>query len=80
MRICVRFFALYRDLTGLDEEEYVLKDGSKVGDLINLVVEKHASMKGAKGILVASNNAFVKFNTFLKDGDEVALLPPVSGG
>lgn len=80
MRICVLFFALYRDLTGRDEEEYVLKSGSKVGDLINLVVEKHESMKGAKGMLIAINNAFVKFDTSLKDGDEVALLPPVSGG
>ena len=80
MRICVLFFALYKDLTGRDEEEYVLKSGSKVGDLINLVVEKHESMKGAKGMLIAINNAFVKFDTSLKDGDEVALLPPVSGG
>ena len=80
MRIHVRFFALYRDLTGRDEEEYVLKSGSKVRDLINLVVEKHESMKGAKGMLIAINNAFVKLDTFLKDGDEIALLPPVSGG
>ena len=80
LRIRVFFFALYGELTGRDEEEYVLKSGSKVGDLINLVVEKHESMKGAKGMLIAINNSFVKFDTSLKDGDEVALLPPVSGG
>lgn len=80
MRICVRFFALYGDLTGVDEEEYVLKPGSKVEDLINRVVKKHESLKGVKGLLIAINNAFVEFDTYLKDGDEVALLPPVSGG
>lgn len=80
MRICVRFFALYEDLIGRDEEVYFLKSGSKVGDIINLVVEKHESMKGANGMLIAINNTFVKLDTFLKDGDEVALLPPVSGG
>ena len=51
LRICVRFFALYGELIGCDEEEYVLKFGSKVEDLINLVVEKHEHMKGVKGML-----------------------------
>ena len=80
MRIRVRFFALYGELVGRDEEEYTLKSGSKVEDLINLVVEKHEHMKELKGMLVAINNVFVKSGTHLKDGDVVALLPPVSGG
>jgi molybdopterin synthase sulfur carrier subunit len=80
LKICVHFFALYGELIGRDEEEYVLKPGSKVEDLINLVVKKHEHMKGVKGMMIAINNAFVKFDTTLKDGDTVALLPPVSGG
>ena len=80
MRICVRFFALYKELVGLDEEEYTLKSSSQIEDLINLVVEKHECLKEVKGMLVAINNVFVKPDTALKDGDEVALLPPVSGG
>jgi molybdopterin converting factor subunit 1 len=80
LRVRVRFFALYEELTGRDEEEYVLKSGSKVEDLIDLVVEKHESMKGVTGMLVAINNAFVKYDASLRDGEEVALFPPVSGG
>ena len=80
LRIHVRFFALYKELAGLDEEEYTLNSGSKVEDLINLVAEKHGNMKDLKGVLVAINNAFCEPDAELKDGDVVALLPPVSGG
>jgi len=80
LRICVRFFALYRELIGLGEQEYTLNLGSKVEDLIKLIVEKHENMKDMKGMLVAINNAFVESDAELKNGDVVALLPPVSGG
>lgn len=80
LRICVRFFALYGDLAGCDEEDYTLKSGSKVEDLINLVAERHKPMRGMRGMMIAVNSAFVKSDTALKDGDTVALLPPVSGG
>jgi len=80
LKVRVRFFALYEELTGRDEEEYVLKPGSKVEDLIDLVVEKHESMKDVTGMLVAINNSFVKYDASLKDLEDVALFPPVSGG
>jgi molybdopterin converting factor small subunit len=67
-------FARYRDLLGFDRLE--LQPAPTLGALL----EDPRFAKLPKDALLAVNQAFADRDAGLKDGDEVALLPPVSGG
>ena len=72
--ITVLTFARYRDLLGFDRLELPL-----VPTLEALLSDARFA-KLPKDALLAVNQAFADRGVVLKDGDEVALLPPVSGG
>ncbi|MBS82904.1 MAG: molybdopterin converting factor subunit 1 [Gammaproteobacteria bacterium] len=77
MNINVKYFASIRDLIGKDSEVLNLDDGASVKDLWNIVVvDKHSPTK----LLIAVNHEYVDGKYKLKDGDEVAFFPPVTGG
>ncbi|HET8714756.1 MAG TPA: MoaD/ThiS family protein [Holophagaceae bacterium] len=72
--ITVLAFARYRDLLGFQRLE--LPPAPSLGEL--LADARFAALP--KDALLAVNQAFADRGAALKDGDEVALLPPVSGG
>ena len=76
MQITVRLFAGLRELAGTGRQELDLADGSSVADVWQ------ALGLGAEpaGLLYAVNRAYAERETELSEGDEVALIPPVSGG
>ncbi|MBI4415449.1 MAG: MoaD family protein [Euryarchaeota archaeon] len=79
--VTVRFFAAYRELTGLRETRVALADGATLGDLLARVFEAHPKLARYRpSMLLAVNQEFADPGVRLKAGDEVALLPPVSGG
>jgi molybdopterin converting factor subunit 1 len=80
-QICVqvRLFASYREAAGTNRLEAPLPTGARVRDLIDLLAERLPALRTAPG-LVAVNHAYVQPDFELHDGDEVALIPPVSGG
>ena len=72
----VRFFAALREQAGQRERELELADGARVDDVwpaLGLGDEP-------RGLVYAVNRAYVERGAPLADGDEVALIPPVSGG
>jgi molybdopterin synthase catalytic subunit/molybdopterin converting factor small subunit len=76
MRVAVRLFAALRELAGARETALELDDGASVDDVwpaLGLGDEP-------AGLVYAVNHAYVERGTPLADGDEVALIPPVSGG
>ncbi len=76
MRISVRLFAGLREQAGARERSLEVPDGATVADvwpLLDLGVEP-------AGLLYAVNRAYAGPETVLGEGDEVALIPPVSGG
>jgi molybdopterin synthase catalytic subunit/molybdopterin converting factor small subunit len=76
MRISVRLFAALRERAGVRACELELPAGATVGDVwreLDLGDEP-------EGLLYALNRAYVERFMVLADGDEVALIPPVSGG
>ena len=76
MRVSVRLFAALREQAGTGERRLELPDDATVGDVWPwLDLGKEPS-----GLLYALNKAYVERATALADGDEVALIPPVSGG
>lgn len=81
MRISVRFFAILRDRAGLPETSMDLPDGATVGDALDRINRQFPDMADQmKRIALAVNRAYVKSDEALRDGDELALIPPVSGG
>ena len=80
MKIIARFFALYREKTGLSSVVVELPDGSTANDLMDHLHLEYESLPKWDGIMIAINSEYSDFKTLLYDNDEVAFIPPVSGG
>lgn len=76
MKINIRLFAGLRQAAGFKEKTFEMADGATVADLL---AQLPAAVTG-RTFYVAVNQAYAQRETALEDGDEVALLPPVSGG
>ena len=74
------YFASYREVTGLAEEEVELSEGSTVGVLMEIVKRLHGSLQGVGRMFVAVNGGFAEPGVVLREEDVVAFFPPVSGG
>ena len=81
MRVAVLLFGSLREAVGAKELSVALADGASVAELRALLVETHPACAalGAR-LRVAVNRRFAPDGAALADGDEVAFLPPVSGG
>lgn len=84
MKITVRYFALLRELMGRESEVLSWDDAEPTVERLRLLLANRvpASADFLRGgtLLVAVNREYAAGGTVLKDGDEVALFPPVSGG
>ena len=81
MRLQVRLFARARDLAGADSVVVELPDGATAADLRRRLVDMHPNLAGlATKSAVAVNAEFAEDRCVLREDDEIALLPPVSGG
>src|SRR5438093_113095 len=81
MQVQVRFFATYREIVGAGQLAWTLRDGTTVGQLVEAVLAKYPRLVGhGNHMLLAVNHEVVRPDNVLMEGDEVALLPPVSGG
>jgi len=79
--VTVRFFAAYREATGLRETRVPVKPGSTLGELVDRLLDAYPDLRRHRGsMLLAVNEEFAEPAASLKAGDEVALMPPVSGG
>ena len=79
MRIDVLYFASLRDVTGVDRERVDMADGD-AAQLFQQLDAKHAFTLPRERLRVAINSEFADWHRPLTDGDEVAFIPPVSGG
>ena len=81
MRVTVRLFARLRDVAGAPELTREVADGATVAAVWrDLVREFPAFAAYERSISTAVNADYTKMDRALHDGDEVAFLPPVSGG
>jgi molybdopterin converting factor subunit 1 len=81
MQVRVLFFGVLRDLAGKSSDSLQLPDGGSVRDVLTLYeAEIPALKKHLSSIALAVNQQYASAETRLKANDEVALLPPVSGG
>lgn len=74
-------FALYREVVGKSELELEVEEGITVARLIKRLEQEFPQLKEfSENLIVAVNAEYVERDYPLQPGDEVALVPPVSGG
>jgi molybdopterin converting factor subunit 1 len=81
IRVRVRLFAIQRELAGTREVTLELADDADVEDAWVALVARHPVLgPGRASLRFARNGDYADPTTALADGDEVAMIPPVSGG
>jgi molybdopterin converting factor subunit 1 len=81
IRVKVLFFGRLRELLGKREDQVELADGATLASLFEDYAGKYPQLAPFRTSLVASRNQeFAAWDTQLGAGDEIAFLPPVSGG
>src|SRR3954468_4278531 len=81
MRVTVLFFGILKDIIGQPEESVEIEPDTTVGSLFDRYSQRFETLQVKRpSILFARNQEFAPAETVLTDNDEVAFLPPVSGG
>src|SRR5580692_6294969 len=81
MRVRVLFFGQLKDITGVAQEEAELSEGARVEDLFARYGNRFPRLVEFRASIAASvNQEYATWRAPLASGDEVAFLPPVSGG
>jgi molybdopterin converting factor subunit 1 len=81
MRLQLKLFASFREVVGARELQWEIEDHSTVQDLLKALIDRYPRLSATldQG-MVALNHEYVSHDVALSDGDEVGLIPPVSGG
>jgi molybdopterin synthase catalytic subunit len=81
MRVTVRLFAAHREALGQSSLQTDLPDGTTAAGAFARLAQDHPALAStADAVAFAVNREHVSPDTALRDGDELALLPPVAGG
>lgn len=78
--ISVLLFGIARDLTGQSAVSIPLDNDASVGDLLGQLHQQYPSLTGIRSLLVAVNGEYAEPEQRLSHNDEIAIIPPVSGG
>ncbi len=81
MKIKILYFSSIKDKLKKASEEIDIKENSTVEDLVTALKEKYPDIsQNLDRVMIAVNEEYTEKSTKLKEGDTVALIPPVSGG
>lgn len=81
MKATVRFFAMFREQLGTGQTTIDLPEGSTARDGFDAALADAPSLRGLAGsVMLMVNEEYVEPDHVLADGDELAIIPPVSGG
>ena len=81
MEIKVLFFGMLHEMTGCHQEVIMVQEGSRLADLWAIYVERFPHLgELSRSISTSINQELTDHSQSLEEGDEVAFLPPVSGG
>ncbi len=81
VRVRVLFFGMLKDIVGCSQDVVEVADGEKIGSIFDRYARQFPRMEEmASSIVLACNREFCDRSNPLAEGDEVAFLPPVSGG
>ena len=81
MRVNVKLFAVVRERVGVSELPLELPEGTTAGDALDRLRESYGEIGAmVSRCAVAVNRQYVGRDARLREGDELAVIPPVSGG
>ena len=81
IKVRIRFFGPAKELTGCEELVLTLPEGASVATAVSVLLREFPKLKDRlTHYRLAINLDYADENASLKDGDELALIPPVSGG
>lgn len=81
MKIRVKLFAILRDAAGTGDVELDVPPGTRAGAIRQMLsAARPAIERYLPRVALAVNRSYATPETELREGDEVALIPPVSGG
>lgn len=81
IRVTIRYFAIARELCGHSVEEREISEGTTAGELLEALQEQCPPLaRLGRALLLMVNRRYVSPDHVLQSGDEVAVIPPVSGG
>jgi molybdopterin converting factor subunit 1 len=81
VRVTVRLFARLRDIAGADELTREVGPGTTIGAVWKELAGEFPELgRYERSISAALNADYAKMDAAVRDGDEVAFMPPVSGG
>ncbi len=81
MQVTVLFFGILKELAGAERRTLKIAPGASVGELVGVCAAQASKQSEVwTSLAVAVNQEYASRATVLAEGDEVALLPPVSGG
>ena len=80
MNVHVRLFAAYREAAGVGQLRLDLPAGATVREAIAELRRMHPRVSEIRQLVIAKNREYVGLDEAIGDGDELALIPPVSGG
>jgi len=75
----LQYFAMLREWAGMEEEEICSSSGTP-RELFRELRDKRGFLLGESELRVAVNGDFADFDQILAEGDQIAFIPPVSGG
>ena len=79
--VTLKLFAIYQETLGVPEKALTLPVGTTAGDVRDRLIAEHPSLAEWKDLTrFGLNLQFAEADTVLRDGDELVLIPPVSGG
>ncbi|MCZ6512532.1 MAG: MoaD/ThiS family protein [Nitrospinae bacterium] len=83
MMVTVKYFASLKQMAGKEEDQFNVNEDTtleQLSELIEKSVPQLGNMVREKKVIISLNYDVVPLDTVVKDGDEIALLPPFSGG
>ena len=81
MKVKILTFASIKDICGFDERDVNISKEIIISELMNKLSKEFPDLNNMTGsMLFAKNEEYCTLETILKDGDTLAIFPPVSGG
>ncbi len=80
MKLSILFFGITKDIVGSNKLELDVEEGMMVQTLKEYLQKTYPEFKRLNTFAVAVNSVYVREDLTLQTGDEIAIIPPVSGG
>ena len=81
MKVRVKFFSAHREAVGKNEIKIELKEKTSIDKMLKMLITDYPRLRKLIDFTILSlNHSRASGNELLKDGDEVAIFPPIGGG